>query len=250
MLGNGSGLHSAAGIQIKDDEGTSRSPQEAVGKIHRYWEQFWQELKAATPPTEQITAQLLQNTVSLPEETFQVPSVQELTCVGRGEGMLGSAPSSVVCRRTCGRRSGFSLSSGSNLEGHVPEAVKAARTVYLPKDHKIIEGVLQAGDARPITVLSSWWRALIGTWLKSAQAHHWVARILRPVVVYGKQGDSQVAAGSLLEAYTQAGFLCSLDYAKCFDCLRPSSSIAMFMKTGLDSRFCAIISDLWNNHVR
>ena len=69
-------------------------------------------------------------------------------------------------------------------------------------------------------------------------------------MVYGKQSDSQVAAGQLLEACTQAGLLCSLDYTKCFDCFRPSSSVAMFMKTGLDFRFCTIIKDLWDTHVR
>ena len=242
------------GIQIKDDEGLSRSPQEAVGKIHRYWDQFWQQLKAETPPTEQITAQLLQNTIFQPEETFQVPSAEELASVaaamrgsGGGDAWVGSELSCLPLEVWQTFRI---LVEKWLQEGKVPAAVKAARTVFLPKDHKIIEGVLQAGDARPITVLSSWWRVLIGTWLKGSQAHHWVTQTLHPVVVYGKQGDSQVAAGSLLEAYTQAGFLCSLDYTKCFDCLRPSSSIAMFLKTGLDSRFCAIIGDLWNSHVR
>jgi len=245
---------STMGIQIKDGDGTSRSPQEAAEKIHKYWDQFWQQLKAETPPTEQITEQLLQNTVSLPEERFIIPSVQELVSVAASMRGSGGGDAWVGSELSCLPPEAWQmyriLVERWLAAGRVPEAVKAARTVFLPKEHKVIEGVLQAGDARPITVLSSWWRVLIGTWLKTSQAHQWISQILHPVVVYGKQSDSQVAAGQLLEAYTQAGFLCSLDYTKCFDCLRPSSSVAMFIKTGLDSRFCTIIKDLWDSHVR
>ncbi|CAL1150160.1 unnamed protein product, partial [Cladocopium goreaui] len=140
---------STMGIQIKDGDGTSRSPQEAAEKIHKYWDQFWQQLKAETPPTEQITEQLLQNTVSLPEERFIIPSVQELVSVAASMRGSGGGDAWVGSELSCLPPEAWQmyriLVERWLAAGRVPEAVKAARTVFLPKEHKVIEGVLQAG---------------------------------------------------------------------------------------------------------
>ena len=135
-------------------------------------------------------------------------------------------------------------------KGQVPAPLRVARTVFLPKESKLQDGQLKAGDGRPITILSCWWRFFTSTWLHSEHAKNWYKQILHPSVVYGAASDAQISAGRLLAEYSQDGFLCTLDYTKCFDCLRPECSVQIFKQTGLSGQFCNLLTDMWTEHTR
>ena len=51
-------------------------------------------------------------------------------------------------------------------------------------------------------------------------------------LVYGKGSDAQVAATTILQHFQQRGFMCSLDYTKCFDLPRPAASKQLLDATG------------------
>ena len=52
----------------------------------------------------------------------------------------------------------------------------------------------------------------------------WAAQVIHPGIAYGCGSDAQVLAAKVLDSYSRDGFLGSLDYAKCFDCLPPPGS--------------------------
>ena len=52
--------------------------------------------------------------------------------------------------------------------------------------------------------------------------------MLREDVVYGKGSDAQIAAAIILKHLEQHGYMCSLDYTKCFDLLRPGAIVNNF----------------------
>ena len=134
--------------------------------------------------------------------------------------------------------------------GCLPEPLLHARTVYLVKEHKVKDNCLRADHARPITVLSGFWRCFASAWLEMPQTEEWIRSFLHPSVVYGKGGDAQVAAGLVLQSFAEDGFCASLDYTKCFDTLRPEVSTAALEKHGFDSRMTKLCGLLWSRHVR
>ena len=111
-------------------------------------------------------------------------------------------------------------------------------------------GCLRADHARPITVLSAFWRCFSSAWLKQPQMENWVRSVLHSSVVYGKGGVPQVAAAAVLQSFAECGYCASLDYTKCFDLLRPEVSTALLEKLGFDSRMNTLCGRLWNRHVR
>ena len=53
--------------------------------------------------------------------------------------------------------------------GRLPEPLLHERNAYLVKEHKLKGSCLRADHARPITVLSAFWRGFSSAWLKQSQ---------------------------------------------------------------------------------
>ena len=120
-----------------------------------------------------------------------------------------------------------------------------ARTVFLPKPHKVKDNKLQPADARPITICAAWWRLFASAWLHNSRTEAWIRHVLHEDVCYGKGNDAQIAAAKLLHTYTKQGFLASLDYQKCYDLLRPMASVAMLRQTGFPEEMCKLCEEMW-----
>ena len=121
------------------------------------------------------------------------------------------------------------------VKGDLPHMILQARTVFLLKSDKVVYQGVAPKDVRPITILSVWWRLFCSAWLKRDITSNWLKHILHKDVVYGKGSDGQVAAATVLQHFQQHGYMCSLDYTKCFDLLRPVAS-----KQLLDASACCL----------
>ena len=125
-----------------------------------------------------------------------------------------------------------------------------ARTVFLPKSDKVVNQGVAPKDVRPITILSVWWRLFCSAWLKRDITSNWLKHILHKDVVYGKGSDAQVGAATVLQHFQQYGYMCSLDYTKCFDLLRPVASKQLLDASGCCPHMSTLCVQMWSKHVR
>ena len=84
----------------------------------------------------------------------------------------------------------FRMLKGWEEEGKVPKPIRQARQVNLTKPAKINKGKLAAENTRPISVLSTWWRAWGTMWVKSDAIERWRKANIPEEVVGGSGGKS------------------------------------------------------------
>ena len=89
--------------------------------------------------------------------------------------------------------------------GKAPNMILNARTVFLPKPHKVKNGMLQPSDARPIAICAAWWRLFASASLHNSRIETWIRRVLHEEVCYGKGNDAQVAAARTSAYLHQTG---------------------------------------------
>ena len=120
--------------------------------------------------------------------------------------------------------------------GGLPAALLDARMILLPKEEKVVESRVTPDGCRPITILSAFWRV-------------WDA-VLDPSIQYGGGCDAAVASAAVLEDYVNSGFLGTLDFSKCFDCLRPVASSRLLVACGVPPSLGSLICLMWTHHRR
>ena len=246
---------STVGVEIQTCAGRScLSDQEAVDAISDYWLDFWQTVEQEGPSLQDICEHVLRDTPVGSVRGWVAPGADDLRKIAQamrgasgGDGWSGDELSCLPA----GVWKIFSIISDRWLQsGCLPEPLLHARTVYLVKEHKLKGHCLRADHARPITVLSAFWRCFSSAWLKQPQTEDWVRSVLHSSIVYGKGGDLQVAAAAVLQSFAECGFCASLDYTKCFDLLRPEVSTALLERLGFDARMSTLCGCLWSRHVR
>ena len=66
------------------------------------------------------------------------------------------------------------LQKDENKTELAPEIFKYARQVNLVKETKITEeNTIEAGDLRPISVISIWWRIITSCWVTGKDLEQW-----------------------------------------------------------------------------
>ncbi|OLP94640.1 hypothetical protein AK812_SmicGene23344 [Symbiodinium microadriaticum] len=241
--------------QIKPTNGpVACGNDEAVEAIRDYWTHFWRKVEETSPDPDTIAARLIANSASVSTVAWTIPSAQQFH--KQASSMRGAAGGD-----------GWAAEDTRHLplpvwnwyralverwleSGELPRPLTHARCVFLSKNHKIVNGTLKPDDARPITVLSIWWRVLMSTWLRRDECRAWTAQVIHPDVAYGCGSDAQVLAAKVLDSYSEAGFLGSLDYTKCFDCLRPDATAQLLQHTGFHHGLAAPAGRMWTNHKR
>ena len=103
---------------------------------------------------------------------------------------------------------------------------------------------------RPITILSAFWRVWVSSWLKKCTSRAWLDAVLDPSIQYGGGCDAAVASAAVLEDYVNSGFLGTLDFSKCFDCLRPVASSRLLVACGVPPSLGSLICLMWTHHRR
>ena len=90
----------------------------------------------------------------------------------------------------------------------------------------------------------------MSTWLRRDACRIWTAQVIHPNVTYGCGSGAQMLAAKVFDSYSNTGFLGSLDYTKCFDCLRPEATAQLFQQPGFHQGLATRAGRMWTNHKR
>lgn len=103
--------------------------------------------------------------------------------------------------------------------GITPTCIQHCRVSMLPKEGKIVDHSLVPGQFRPISLLSSFWRAFSSTWIKSSAVFEWAQSILPRTVAGGLRGalGPEVMAAMIDHQLQQTGFGITMDFKHAFD---------------------------------
>ena len=155
---------------VRGPDGEPLAKQAAVEEIKHFWIDFWNDVQARSPPNDQITDHLLQTAVSPPPVPWVAPTPMQLmrqASFAKGapgaDGWTGSEVASLPVEAWTVFHS---LSQRWLRSGQLPQALLGARIVFVAKAGKQQNGMVKAGDTRPITVLSCFWRTWLSAWLK------------------------------------------------------------------------------------
>ena len=91
------------------------------------------------------------------------------------------------------------------------------------KENKITKlNTLDAGNTRPITVESVWWRCYCSCWVSGPDVAAWRKHYIPPDVVGGKGAKCcEGCATYVTDKFREHGFLGTLDYSLCYDHMDP-----------------------------
>ena len=160
------------GVRIATNEEISLSDEEAIAMIRRFWVDFGSEAEANSPSTDEITRVLLQHTDTVDGMDLSPPNVSELTAVATSMGGCGGVDGWAGDELSALPVQFWPLFHALTMRwmsaGRVPEMILQARTVFLPKPHKVKDNKLQPADARPITICAAWWRLFASAWLHNS----------------------------------------------------------------------------------
>lgn len=104
---------------------------------------------------------------------------------------------------------------------------------------------------RPIAVYSIWWRIYTSCWAKSSCVREWRKQNL-PHQICGGKGDAgaeELAAG-LLDSFHEQGFIASLDYSTCYDCVDPLLATGVMRQLGLPRQLTSVLAYTWSHQTR
>ena len=241
-------------LQVTVNGDKVSNDQTGVQELRKFWTDFWQSMDCDSPTIDSITQNLLLDTPLQQCRTWDPPSAQVLmgqAAKGRGSsGPDGWTGSDLQALPVAVWDLFREISSRWLQVAEVPQALLQAKVVFIPKPDKDKSGGIDVGDCRPITVLSSWWRTWMSAWLQSPEMRSWIPSVLDKSVTYGTQSDAQISAASVLDAYSRQGWLCSLDFTKCFDLLRPAACTEMLIKSGFCPQMSRLCQNFWTNHAR
>lgn len=241
-------------LHVKVEGAPPCSDVDGVKHIRQFWEEFWSSMAVESPDTDSITHQLLLDTPLQRARQWTAPSAELLklqAAKGRGSSGTDGWSGDDLSALPLGAWQLFSDLANRWLEAEeVPEVLLHARAVFLPKSDKVEGQAIAPGNARPITILSTWWRTWQSAWLQSEDMKDWIPGILDDTVAYGAHADAQVSAAKVLDAFGRQGFLASLDFTKCFDLLRPQACAALLVRSGFCPKMSKLCSHFWTHHVR
>ena len=127
-----------------------------------------------------------------------------------------------------------------------PRAVKIARQCNLVKESKIKtdRNTIEAGDLRPISVISVWWRVYTSCWVTSEQITQWKRHYIPKEVVYDGQCTESCAA-NVFDNFCRLGFLATLDFSLCYDHIDPRLVCDAIKKLGIPGDLAELLEDVW-----
>ena len=131
--------------------------------------------------------------------------------------------------------------------GKAPKAMKIARQAALVKESKIKKetNTIEAGDLRPISVISTWWRIITGCWVQSEAIAEWKKHYIPEEVIYEGQCTESCAA-VVIERYHKRGFLGTLDFSLCYDHIDPKLICEALRKLEIPKNLIDMLEDVWS----
>ena len=128
--------------------------------------------------------------------------------------------------------------------GIAPDSVKYARQVNLVKETKITElNTIEAGDLRPISVISIWWRVITSCWVTGEDLKKWRNSII-PKEVVCDGTSTEACAAEVCEELDNKGYLGTLDFSLCYDHIDPKLIVEV-KRMRFPKYMATLLEDVW-----
>ena len=216
------------------------TPRECTTLIADFWTQFWEEAQSQGPDDATIYERLTR--WALPDRAntqWEAPSLSLLVAQARkATGAAGHLPQTALATF---RR----LALQWEEQGVCPEQLTHSRQVNLPKNAKVLNSHVDVGDVRPIAVMSCFWRLWGSTWMQTPSIKHWVRSNTSAEIAFGRGSSAPFSATECFEAFAADGFAASLDFTKCYDCMRPQGTVQLMRAGGFPEGLCKLCQAVW-----
>ena len=133
---------------------------------------------------------------------------------------------------------------------YAPVVLKAARQANLIKESKICKktNTLEAGDTRPISVSSIWWRVYTTCWITCEELSHWRMHYFPEDVVFAENAES--CGAKVCDKFRELGFLGTLDFSQCYDHVDPRLITEVLKRLHFPSDLADLLQDVWGKLIR
>ena len=237
-------------VKISDPNhptGKSNSYQEALQAIRSFWQSYWNReevcnrWRAARGPTHRLHIP-----VPTPLELQKAAKLQR----GSAAGLDGFSGSLIADLPECVWEVFHDLVSRWLERGEVPCAWKQIRQIHIPKEHLSLNEPVHPSKLRPISIMSTWWRA--SSVAKSQNVRSWLKAVARESAHGGIQGREAFHGILALESRWRQnkGIIVSQDFEKCFDSICPNLAINILVTAGFPRLWAAMLESVWRDQYR
>ena len=233
----------------------SNTWHEGAACIYDFWVDFWENLTRRNPPLNSRTEALLRHVAPAGQEADLVfPSGVELQASAqRGAGSAG--PDNWTAAEV--KHLPFScFDTMSQLfrqfaeQENVPEQFRQGRMVCIPKGNKVHNFAIRAEDARPICVMSVFWRIWTSALCRSTHMKRWLKRSLLPEVGAISGEDIYENLIQIFDDFDRNGYILTLDYGKAFDSIDTRLSCQLLLRHGWPASIVKFLGSVWGNQRR
>lgn len=245
-------------VNLKLDDKTASSTQEALNLLRQYWAQIWNREVAFLPAAQQWLSNCpCPDNQNLTWTPFNAKELRE-----QAQKMRPSAPGldgwsgAELADWPINTWSAFAhFANQCFAAAQLPEAFQATRQIFLLKEGSQPDsnGSFSCNQTRPISVQCTLWRVLASTFVRRSATKAWIAT-WAPHNAFGAiAGRGVHHAVATLDAEfrkSNTNVLVSLDFCKCFDFIHPDIAIAALQKVGAPQELLCMCSQLWNSQQR
>ena len=130
-----------------------------------------------------------------------------------------------------------------------PYGVKRVRQVNLVKTSKVKKGKIEAGNLRPLSIITVWWRIFLSRIMKLDSMEAWRNHYF-PEEVVRREWCTESCAAWVFEQFKKLGFLGTLDFSLCYDHIDPKLVVEVIRALGIPEDLCKLVLDVWANIAR
>ena len=179
---------------IQTSSGVTATKMQAADALYHYWKNLWENQQWNEAEKSSKISRMVQvlhdgfEPDDIPEGRPSLRSFQErLGAISGCAGIDGwnAEELSTVASSHCASKTVWNAMARWELFSTVPTAIRNCKLVHIPKKEARI---LQAGQFRPIAIMSAFWRAWSSTWMRSDWVRGWSKKLFPPNVTGGMPG--------------------------------------------------------------
>ena len=141
----------------------------------------------------------------------------------------------------------YVLTTKWELAEALPQQLQESKQVSIPKQAKAINGCLDVGNVRPVSVMSIFWRLYATAFTKAAITRRWCQQFLHDDIAHGLGAKgAENMAEDIQRALISDGVLASLDWAQAYDRMAPEATITALRELPFPESFVALLEKAWS----
>lgn len=210
---------------VQTTGGVTATKMQAAEALFHYWENLWQKQQWNEEEKDSKISRMVQvlrdgfETEHIPDGRPTLQAFQErLGAISGCAGIDGWNAEELSTIASSGRasRTVWSAMARWELFTSIPTALRNCKLVHIPKKEARI---LQAGQFRPIAIMSAFWRAWSSTWMRSEWVRGWSKRLFPPNVTGGMPGAQgpEAMASILAHELSKKKHGITMDFKHAFD---------------------------------